>query len=149
MDEGTRIVTVIVGIVYFCFGLPFTAAPLLIYIDLHNDVDSLGELIFPLAFSTPFFLFGIVIIRFALKATRNAIWPEDSTLKYGPTAVDAELNTMDVEVGPIWSHDDYLERKDREWANAIPGWELTGHWRTTIPGQMSVVGYRKTDEEGS
>lgn len=55
-------------------------------------------------------------------------------------------NTKVVEVGPIWSHNDYLSRKDKEWINAQPGWELTGHWWTTIPGSMSVVQYRKNAE---
>ena len=67
-----------------------------------------------------------------------------------PVSAQAPMTqtTMDVEVGPIWSHDDYLSRKG-EWADAIPGWELTGHWNTTVPGRMSVVGYRKVPENNS
>lgn len=49
---------------------------------------------------------------------------------------------MTVEVGPIWSHQNYLQRQG-EWTNAQPGWELTGQWWTTVPGSMSVVQYRK------
>jgi len=41
-------------------------------------------------------------------------------------------NIKTVEVGPIWSHNDYLARKDKEFANAQPGWELTGGWWTTV-----------------
>jgi len=47
-----------------------------------------------------------------------------------------------VEVGPIWSHNDYVNRTG-EWANAQPGWELSGAWWTTVPSKMSVVQYRK------
>jgi len=50
-----------------------------------------------------------------------------------------------VEVGPIWSHNDFLARK-AEFANTQPGWEMTGHWTTTVPGKMSVVQYRKVAE---
>lgn len=49
---------------------------------------------------------------------------------------------MTVEVGPIWSHNDYVQRQS-EWANAQPGWELSGAWWTTVPNSMSVVQYRK------
>jgi len=49
---------------------------------------------------------------------------------------------MVVEVGPIWSHNDYVNRTG-EWANAQPGWELSGAWWTTVPSTMSVVQYRK------
>jgi hypothetical protein len=87
-----------------------------------------------------------------LRMISKAIITSEDTMLNNDTVPISTLEewegmNMDVEVGPIWSHDDYLIRKDREWANAIPGWELTGQWRTTVPGKMSVVGYKKKIEE--
>ena len=83
--------------------------------------------------------------------SKAIITSEDSILNNDTVPISTldewEGMNMDVEVGLIWSHEDYLMRKDREWANAIPGWELTGQWRTTVPGKMSVVGYKKIIEE--
>lgn len=47
-----------------------------------------------------------------------------------------------VEVGPIWSNNDFNGRK-ASFADTQPGWELSGQWWTTVPGKMSVVQYRK------
>jgi len=53
-------------------------------------------------------------------------------------------DTIAVEVGPIWSHNEFLKRKN-EWASMIPGWSMTGHWWTTIPCSMSVVQFKMQD----
>jgi hypothetical protein len=48
-----------------------------------------------------------------------------------------------VPVGPVWSHDDYLQRKG-EFENLLgPEWELTGQWRTTVEGQESEVEFKR------
>ena len=44
----------------------------------------------------------------------------------------------EVEVGPSWNNDD-AKAKAEQWISANPGWRFTGGWKTTIPGQMSVV----------
>ena len=46
-----------------------------------------------------------------------------------------------VEVGPVWSHADFLARNDKgEFKNLLASpWKMTGHWWTTVPGTMSVV----------
>ena len=46
-----------------------------------------------------------------------------------------------VEVGPVWSHVDFLARKDKGEFNDLLGsnWKMTGHWWTTVSGSMSVV----------
>lgn len=49
-----------------------------------------------------------------------------------------------VEVGPIWSHNDFLKRKN-EWQNMVPGWSMTGHWWTTVSCSMSVVQFKMAE----
>ena len=147
-----KIGMILVGLFFFCFGLPFTMVPFMLLSDGVFDLDYLGVSIFMLAFSAPFFLAGIGMNFMGLRMISKAIiTSEDSMLNNDTVPISTleewEGMNMDVEVGPIWSHEDYLLRKDREWANAIPGWELTGQWRTTIPGKMSVVGYKKISEE--
>ena len=147
-----KIGMIVVGLFIFCFGLPFTLVPFMMLSDGVFDLDYLGFSIFMLAFSAPFFLGGIGMNYMGYRMISKAIiTSEDSMLNNNMfpvgTLTEWEGMNMDVEVGPIWSHDDYLIRKDREWANAIPGWELTGQWRTTVPGKMSVVGYKKIIEE--
>ena len=147
-----KIGMILVGLFFFCFGLPFTMVPFMMLSDGVLDLDYLGFSIFMLAFSAPFFLAGIGMNFAGLRMISKAIiTSEDSMLNNDTVPISTleewEGMNMDVEVGPIWSHDDYLIRKDREWANAIPGWELTGQWRTTVPGKMSVVGYKKIIEE--
>ena len=44
----------------------------------------------------------------------------------------------EVEVGPIWNNDDG-QAKGKEYERNNPGWKFTGQWRTTIPGEMSVI----------
>ena len=140
-----KIGMILVGLFFFCFGLPFTMVPFMMLSDGAFDIDYLGESIFMLVFASPFFLAGIGMNFMGLRMiSKTIITSEDSMLNNDTVPISTleewEGMNMDVEVGPIWSHDDYLIRKDREWANAIPGWELTGQWRTTVPGKMSVVG---------
>jgi hypothetical protein len=143
---------IIVGLFIFCFGLPFTLVPFMMLSDGVFDLDYLGFSIFLLAFSAPFFLGGIGMNYMGLRMISKAIITSEDSILNNDTVPISTLDewegmNMDVEVGLIWSHEDYLMRKDREWANAIPGWELTGQWRTTVPGKMSVVGYKKIIEE--
>lgn len=55
-----------------------------------------------------------------------------------------ELESFDVEAGPVWNQEHALERcpeAAREWSeknDREARW--TGHWRTTVPGEMSVCG---------
>ena len=48
----------------------------------------------------------------------------------------------EVEMGPLWSNDDATE-KAKAWEAGNPGWRFTGHWNTTIPGEMSVIHVEK------
>ena len=59
---------------------------------------------------------------------------------YNFTGKEKPGDVIALEVGPIWSHNDYLQRKP-EWEGMLKGWELTGHWWTTIPCSMSVIQY--------
>lgn len=147
-----KIGTILVGLFFFCFGLPFTMVPFMMLSDGAFDIDYLGVSIFMLAFASPFFLAGIGMNFMGLRMISRAIITSEDSMMNNDTVPISTLEewegmNMDVEVGPIWSHEDYLIRKDREWANAIPGWELTGQWRTTVPGKMSVVGYKKIMHE--
>ena len=147
-----KIGMIFVGLFFFCFGLPFTMVPFMMLSDGIFDLDYLGASIFMLAFSAPFFLAGIGMNYMGLRMISKAIITSEDSISNSNMFPVGTLNewegmNMEVEVGPIWSHDDYLIRKDREWANAIPGWELTGQWRTTVPGKMSVVGYKKIMHE--
>ena len=147
-----KIGMIFVGLFFFCFGLPFTMVPFMMLSDGIFDLDYLGVSIFMLAFSAPFFLAGIGMNYMGLRMISKAIITSEDSISNSNMFPVGTLNewegmNMEVEVGPIWSHDDYLIRKDREWANAIPGWELTGQWRTTVPGKMSVVGYKKIMHE--
>ena len=147
-----KIGMIFVGLFFFCFGLPFTMVPFMMLSDGIFDLDYLGASIFMLAFSAPFFLAGIGMNYMGLRMISKAIITSEDSISNSNMFPVGTLNewegmNIEVEVGPIWSHDDYLIRKDREWANAIPGWELTGQWRTTVPGKMSVVGYKKIMHE--
>ena len=147
-----KIGMILVGLFIFCFGLPFTLVPFMMISDGVFDLDYLGFSIFMLAFSAPFFLGGIGMNYMGLRMISKAIITSEDSILNNDTVPISTLDewegmNMDVEVGLIWSHEDYLMRKDREWANAIPGWELTGQWRTTVPGKMSVVGYKKIMHE--
>ncbi len=48
------------------------------------------------------------------------------------------MERQDIEVGPIWNNDD-AHVKANAWLAQNPGWKFTGEWRTTVPGQMSVI----------
>jgi len=78
------------------------------------------------------------------KQTEETI--EEKKLIYNFTGEEKAGDCIMVEVGPIWSHKDYLNRKDKEWANAFPGWALTGHWNTTVPNEMSIVQFKKEEK---
>jgi hypothetical protein len=41
-------------------------------------------------------------------------------------------------MGPLWNNDDAVA-KAKQWIEHNPGWIFTGEWKTTIPGQMSVI----------
>jgi len=71
----------------------------------------------------------------------------ESKITYNFTGEEKAGDYINVEVGPVWSHVDYLKRKDTEWANLFEGWALTGHWWTTVAGKMSTVQYKKLKEE--
>lgn len=47
----------------------------------------------------------------------------------------------DVEMGPIWNHE-HAKVKAREYMDRHEDLEWTGHWRTTVPGTMSVIRVR-------
>ncbi|CAM9908403.1 unnamed protein product, partial [Ectocarpus fasciculatus] len=49
---------------------------------------------------------------------------------------------FDVEVGPIWDQRDARTKANR-YIQDHPRYEWTGHWRTTIPGSMSVIQVRR------
>jgi len=67
--------------------------------------------------------------------------------------VATEINALSVEdqtngvldVGPIWSHNDFLERKEEFRAKVKEEFgdnaDLTGHWWTTEVGKTSVIQY--------
>ena len=65
------------------------------------------------------------------------------------TGSEKKGDSVTVEVGPVWSHNDFLARKDKgEFSNLLgSNWKLTGHWWTTVPGSMSVVQFALHDEE--
>merc|ERR1712178_400299 len=65
------------------------------------------------------------------------------------TGTEKKGDTVTVEVGPVWSHVDFLARKDKGEFNNLLGsnWKMTGHWWTTVPGSMSVVQFAFHDEE--
>ena len=54
-----------------------------------------------------------------------------------------------VEVGPIFSHHEFLERNDQgEFKDLLgPKWIMTNNWWTTIPGTMSVVEFKFVGED--
>jgi hypothetical protein len=66
----------------------------------------------------------------------------EKVFNYKLTGNEKAGDTVEVEVGPVWSHNDFLARK-HEWENKFPGWSMTGHWWTTVPGKMSVVQFKK------
>merc|ERR1712178_140209 len=65
------------------------------------------------------------------------------------TGSEKKGDCVTVEVGPVWSHVDFLARKEQgEFDNLLgSNWKLTGHWWTTVPGSMSVVQFALHDEE--
>merc|ERR1711977_332669 len=64
------------------------------------------------------------------------------------TGSEKKGDCVTVEVGPVWSHNDFLARKDKEFSNLLgSNWKMTGHWWTTVPGSMSVVQFALNDEE--
>jgi hypothetical protein len=63
-----------------------------------------------------------------------------------PSIVWAQSRTVDVEAGPIWSQSG-AESKCPEVAKANGG-TWNGHWRTTVPGRMSVCEIRLSRPSG-
>jgi len=65
------------------------------------------------------------------------------------TGSEKKGDVVTVEVGPVWSHNDFLARKDKgEFNNLLESnWKMTGHWWTTKPGSMSVVQFAFHEEE--
>merc|ERR1712193_103013 len=52
---------------------------------------------------------------------------------------ECKPETKTVEVGPIWSQADFVKRQ-KEFQKKVPqGFNMTGHWNTTVAGKMSVV----------
>lgn len=86
------------------------------------------------------------VVQYIKKEEASAKKEEAFKVTYNFTGEEKAGDCINVEVGPVWSHNDYLKRKDEEWANLFPGWKLTGHWWTTVAGKMSVVQYKKQEE---
>jgi len=76
--------------------------------------------------------------------TRTFKSSKGQSYKHNFTGKEKTGDVIAVEVGPIWSHNDFLKRKS-EWVNMIPGWSMTGHWWTTVSGSMSVVQFKMGD----
>ena len=53
-------------------------------------------------------------------------------------------NVQDVEVGPIWSQA-HAEEVAQDYIRNNPHFEWTGHWNTTIPGEMSTIQIRRRE----
>ena len=65
-----------------------------------------------------------------------------TNIQQSPSDLSASVS-HDVEVGPITGQRHAEEIAARYVANH-PGTEWTGHWKTTIPGTMSVIGIRRS-----
>ena len=93
MDSTVKIPQILGGIFCFCFGLPFTLVPFIMFFDGAMDPAYPFEALFMIAFSLPFLLIGLAIQSMGLAAIRWAfVATKDPTLaprlgKIGPARI--------------------------------------------------------------
>jgi len=78
MNIAQRIGPIVGGLFFFCFGLPFTLVPFMMFIDGEFDLGDPGFTVFMIAFSLPFLFAGLTLnfmglgmIRWALVASTD------------------------------------------------------------------------------
>jgi len=81
-----------------------------------------------------------------LKSNWKKVEVKNLKLVVSPALTGNEKNgdCVIVEVGPVWSHNDFLERNKKGEFKDLLGenWKMTGHWWTTVMGKMSVVQFK-------
>jgi len=68
-----RIGSIVAGLFFFCFGLPFTLVPFMMFIDGEFDLGDPGTTVFMIAFSLPFLLAGLSMNLMGLGMIRGGI----------------------------------------------------------------------------
>ena len=85
MDIAQRIGPIVGGLFFFCFGLPFTLVPFMMFIDGEFDLGDPGFTVFMIAFSLPFLFAGLTLNFMGLGMIDGPSWhprippsPQDS-----------------------------------------------------------------------
>ncbi len=118
MDSMAKIPQILGGIFLFCFGLPFTLVPFIMFFDGAIDPAYPGESLFLIAFSLPFLLAGLAVQSMGLAAIRWAfVATKDPTLaprlgKIGPARIAITEHANPNFVGEYFRQSEIINGRD-------------------------------------
>ena len=118
MDSMAKIPQILGGIFFFCFGLPFTLVPFIMFFDGAIDPAYPGESLFLIAFSLPFLLAGLAVQSMGLAAIRWAfVATKDPTLaprlgKIGPARIAITEHANPNFVGEYFRQSEIINGRD-------------------------------------
>jgi len=113
-----KIPQILGGIFFFCFGLPFTLVPFIMFFDGAIDPAYPGESLFLIAFSLPFLLAGLAVQSMGLAAIRWAfVATKDPTLaprlgKIGPARIAITEHANPNFVGEYFRQSEIINGRD-------------------------------------
>lgn len=118
MDSMAKIPQILGGIFLFCFGLPFTLVPFIMFFDGAIDPAYPGESLFLIAFSLPFLLAGLAVQSMGLAAIRWAfVSTKDPALaprlgKIGPARIAITEHANPNFVGEYFRQSEIINGRD-------------------------------------
>ena len=118
MDSMAKIPQILGGIFLFCFGLPFTLVPLIMFFDGAIDPAYPAESLFLIAFSLPFLLAGLAVQSMGLAAIRWAfVSTKDPALaprlgKIGPARIAITEHANPNFVGEYFRQSEIINGRD-------------------------------------